>query len=187
MFLIVGLGNPDEKYHLTRHNIGFLAIDFFHKTNNFPNFTFSKKHQSVISEKNLNGRKIILAKPQTFMNNSGKAVQSLMKFYQLKPSNLIIIHDDIDIPFSKIRISQKSRSAGHKGVQSVIDSLGTNDFIRIRIGIKPKNKIINTEKFVLQQFKKKEKEKIETIIEKVSKAILTIIEKGLAKAMNEYN
>ena len=153
--IIVGLGNPGKKYNDTPHNIGFEAVDRFVKENNFPDFNLSKKFKAQISEKG----NIILAKPETFMNSSGKCVSVLVNFY--KEKELVVIHDDIDLELGKIRISKDRGSAGHKGVESIIKELGTKDFTRIRIGIKPKEhekSMIDTERYVLKKFEGKDKE-----------------------------
>lgn len=148
MFLIVGLGNPGIKYQKTWHNIGFRAVDEIPKRNN-----------------------LVMAKPQSFMNNSGKTVKVLIKHYKLNPENLIIIHDDIDLPLGKFKIQKNRGSAGHKGVQSIIKELGTKNFWRIRIGICPqKGKPKNIEKFVLKKITKEEKT-IKEIIKKTAEAI----------------
>ncbi|MDP2910197.1 MAG: aminoacyl-tRNA hydrolase [bacterium] len=164
--IIIGLGNPGKKYINTRHNIGFEIIDVFTKENNFPEFRLNKKFNALISEK----ENILLVKPQTFMNESGISVKKLAG---VRPPlnqrgsdprnlrNLYIIHDDIDLPLGKIRISKNRGSAGHKGVESIIKELGTKDFLRIRIGIRPLQRrelIYGAEKFVLEKFKKEEKE-----------------------------
>lgn len=160
MVIIVGLGNPGKKYLNTRHNIGFETIDQFAKENKFPEFKMAKKFNALISKE----KEVILAKPQTFMNNSGQPIKALFSFY--KPKELIIIHDDIDLSLGKIRISKNRGSAGHKGVESTIKELGTKNFIRIRIGIQPEKGIPqNVEKFVLQKFKKQEKELINQTIQ----------------------
>jgi len=176
MVLIVGLGNPGQKFEKTRHNLGFRALDEFLKEFDFPFFKFSRKFNAEISEGFLNGGKIILAKPQTFMNNSGKAVKSLT--LNLKPETLIVVHDDIDLPLGEIKISKNRGSAGHKGVQSIIDALKTKDFNRVRIGICPKTgKSKNVEKFVLQNFTKQEEEILKEIIPKTIDLLMSEINK----------
>ena len=160
MFLIVGLGNPGKEYEKTRHNVGFMVLDEFQKEHDFPDFSPSKKHSSLVSEGILGSTKVLLAKPQTFMNNSGKAVASLkrLSFSELNLfKELVVIHDDIDIPLGKVKVSKGSGSAGHKGVDSIIQSLGTKDFTRIRVGIQPATgKPENVEEFVLMPFQKLE-------------------------------
>jgi len=188
MMIIIGLGNPGKKYQNTRHNIGFQVIDEFREKNNFPEFRPVKKYNSLISEEIFEGKKVILLKPQTFMNNSGVAVKKITTHYKLPTTNLIIIHDDIDLPLGKIRIIKNRGSAGHKGVESVIKETGTKNFIRFRIGILPeKGKPKNPEKFVLQKFNKKEQEITAEVIKKTVKAIGTLITQGIEKVMNEYN
>lgn len=157
MILITGLGNPGKKYSRTRHNTGFEFLEYYKESKHFPDFNFIDKFSSFISEQN----KIYLALPQIFMNDSGKAVASIKNFYKLDFGNIIIVHDDIDIELGEIRLSKDSGSAGHKGIESIINDLGTKNFYRIRIGIKPKKKPNNTEKFVLKKFSKKEYQLIE--------------------------
>ena len=135
MKLIIGLGNPGEKYKTTRHNIGFMAVNRIAKNFSFPDFMLQKKFNAEISEGIINGDKIILAKPQTFMNESGKAVRSIADYYKIGPADIVVIHDDLDIGLGKYKIARDRTSAGHKGVQSIIDMLETKDFTRIRIGI----------------------------------------------------
>lgn len=186
MFLIVGLGNPGDKYENTRHNAGFLVIDGLAKEHSFPEFKLLKKLNALISEGNIQGRKIILAKPQTFMNNSGLAVKKIKTKYKISPEDIIIINDDLDLPFGKIKIARNQGAAGHKGVLSVIDALKTKDFFRLRIGIEnEKEKIIGPEKFVLQKFSKEED--MSQIIKNSAEAIKILLEDGPEKAMTKYN
>jgi len=185
MVLIVGLGNPDKKYEKTRHNIGFKAIDEIADNFNFPDFTLKSLFNSKISKGTYKNQKIVLAKPQTFMNLSGNALKLLIK--NLKTKNLVVIHDDIDIPLGKIRIVKNRGAANHKGVQSIINQLKTKDFIRIRIGIKPKTNIKALDRFVLQKFNKEEEKIAKEVIKKTAKVVETIIDKGLQRAMNTYN
>lgn len=184
--IIIGLGNPGEKYARTRHNIGFRIIDQFAMENNFPEFKLSKKFNSLISESN----KTILAKPQTFMNNSGKAIKSLTRFYKTKGTSLAVIHDDIDLPLGKIKIVKDRSSAGHKGVESIIREIGTKDFIRVRIGIKPKQNygpVRSSEGYVLEKFDKNEEKIIKEVIKESAKAVESLISDGLEKTMSQYN
>jgi len=170
MTIIVGLGNPGEKYENTPHNIGFEAVDEFAKRNNFPDFKLSKKFNACVSEKNA----VLLAKPQTFMNKSGFSVKALDNFY--KAENLIIIHDDIDLPLGKIKVSKNRGSAGHKGVESIIKELGTKNFTRIRIGVSPAEaKPKDAEKYVLKKLQKKDREIIRQIFAQASSEIERII------------
>ena len=169
--LIVGLGNPGKQYEKTRHNVGFLALDTFAKEHGFPEFTLSKKYSSLTSEGILNQVKVVLAKPQTFMNTSGLAIKSLLP----KPS-LVVVHDDIDIPLGKVKISENRGSAGHKGVDSIIQTLGTKNFTRVRIGIQPaKGKPKNVEGFVLKSFQKAELPLLQSAIQEAITSISSLV------------
>ena len=139
MILVIGLGNPGEKYKKTRHNLGRLVVSTWQFIIGFPDFRLEKKSNALISKGTFEQKRIILTLPETFMNNSGKSVKMLTKSYKLKPNNLIIVHDDIDLPLGTIRISIDRGAAGHKGVESIIKELGTKNFIRVRIGICPQD------------------------------------------------
>lgn len=170
MLIIIGLGNPGQKYEKTRHNAGFMALDYLAQKMNL-SWRLNKKLQSQIAS----GQGIILAKPETYMNNSGQAVQAILNFYKMPKGeiaeNLIIIHDEIDLPLGKYRLSKDSRSAGNNGVESIINYLKTKNFARLRIGIKTEeNKNIPTDKFVMQKFYKEEQNLINKIIESMTKA-----------------
>jgi len=184
MILIAGLGNPADNLKNTRHNIGFRIVDYFQEENCFPDFKFSKKFNAEISKKVIGSQKIILAKPQTYMNNSGESIKSIAKTLRLKPEDIWIIHDDIDILFGKIKISQNRGSAGHKGVESIIKNIKTKNFIRLRIGIKPNNReerVYNLEKFVLQKFNQKEEK---ALPQAIKDAVLKIKSKLSEKKLN---
>jgi len=197
MIIIVGLGNPGQKFNHTRHNAGFEALDFFAKKNEFPKFEFSKKHHSLISVKThahilknvsmekMTDEKVILAKPQTFMNDSGLAVKKLLSNVNCQLSNVIVVHDDIDIELGKLKISKDSGAGGHKGVESIINTLGTKDFIRLKIGVAADDKL--AEEVVLKKFTPEEQKMLKLIIEKTSGAIEYLIKNGLEKTMNKYN
>jgi len=188
MIFIVGLGNPGRKYQETRHNIGFQVIDEFLKENNFPKFKFAKKFNVEISEGILNKKKVLLVKPQTFMNLSGESVKPLINFYKITRPGLVVIHDDIDIPLGKIRIVKNRGAAGHKGIESIIKELGTKNFVRFRIGICPKTgKPKNPEDFVLKKFNKDEEKIVKEVIKKTVEAIEMALKDGLEKAMNKFN
>ena len=190
MKLIVGLGNPGRKYEQSWHNIGFLVLDQIakSKSDEFLKFKKSPKFQAEINEGLNPQEKIILAKPQTFMNKSGLAVKALVKFYKIEPANLWLFHDDIDLPLGKIRISKDASAAGHKGVQSVIDELGYQNFIRFRLGIQKNTPLeIPTEDYVLQKINKDAKVVIEEVMEKILSAMEVALIQGIAEAMNEFN
>ena len=187
MIIIIGLGNPGEQYKNTRHNVGFMALDEFARENNFPEFKLQKKSNALVSEKIMGDENIILTKPQTFMNNSGKAVRTITKPYTLNPKPLlVVVHDDIDLPVGKIKIVEERGSAGHKGVESIIKSIGNNGLIRLRIGIAGQEDA-KAMKIVLKNFSKDEQKIINETIQKVSNALDLLIKEGLDGAMNEYN
>ena len=187
MIIIIGLGNPGEKFKNTRHNVGFMVLDKFAEKNNFPEFKLSKKFSAEISEENFGEQKVLLAKPQTFMNDSGKTVKSLIQNSKFKIQNsVVVVHDDIDLPVGKIKIVQERGSAGHKGVESIIKSIGNENLIRIRVGIKGK-KDVEAGDVVLKKFSPDEQNLINEAINNACEAISVIIEENLNKAMNEYN
>ncbi|NQV00684.1 MAG: aminoacyl-tRNA hydrolase [Parcubacteria group bacterium] len=175
MKLIIGLGNPGIKYKKTRHNLGFLVADFLAGNDKWKE---SKKANCFYLKKQINSEEVELIKPLTFMNNSGKTVNYAQKKHYINIEDIIVIHDDIDLPLGEIKIQQGRSSAGHKGVQSIINCLGTKDFIRIRLGIKPLDfDTFDTEKFVLQKFTKQE----EKIIQETIKNAAAIIEQSISQ------
>jgi len=186
MFLIVGLGNPGEKYEKTWHNIGFLAVNFFSKKKNFPEFKIDKKLKSEVAESKIDKEKIILAKPQTFMNASGFAVGTLIRQWKIKSDNLVVIQDDLDLPFGKIRIVKGRGTAGHKGINSIIKIIGTKDFTRIRVGIQPsKGKPKHSEIFVLRKIDKLGN--LKDVFRKTNEALDMMLEGKEKEAMTKYN
>lgn len=193
-YLIVGLGNPGKQYQNTRHNIGFAAAEHWllHTAisdGNHSDFIFVKKYSALIAKKRITTNKnIIIAKPQTFMNNSGQAVAAISRFYKIRSKNIIVLHDELDLPFSTVRVSFNRSAAGHKGIQSIIEDLKSKRFIRVRIGIG--NKSRNTKKadvFVLENFSKQEKARLPEILIKTTNAIDTILLDGLEKAMAQFH
>ncbi len=189
MKLIVGLGNPGKKYSLTRHNAGFLLVDELCRIWQFPSFKVSKNFGAEISvsffspdnlkQGQINKRKIMLAKPHTYMNNSGVVVKKIMDFYQLTFSDILVVHDDLDLKPGQFKIVSNSRSAGHKGVQSIFDILGTKNILRIRIGIegatKRKNRLIFGENYVLQNFSSEELTEVKKIFPAIIDSIQDIL------------
>ncbi len=187
MKFIVGLGNPGLKYKKTRHNVGFRVIDKVsakHKVQ-----SAKLKFNAELFKGEINAEKVILAKPQTFMNRSGEAVRAIANYYKIKTKDIWVIHDDIDLSLGTLRISQGSGSAGHKGVQSIINHLKTKNFLRFRIGVSPTTQRLNlnTERFVLQNFTKPEEKIIKEMIIKTVQAIETALKEGIDEAMNKFN
>lgn len=172
MKLLIGLGNPGSHYADTRHNIGFMALDAIASALKTADYKLQTSFNAEMSEGLLNGEKVILAKPQTFMNQSGISVKAITDYYKIPIENITVIHDDLDIRLGEYKIAQGRSSAGHKGVQSIIDTLGTKDFNRTRIGIGVEDKKIPTEDFVLQNFGKEEIKIIKEIIKKITIEIL---------------
>jgi len=194
--LIAGLGNPGQEYDNTWHNFGFLTIDEFQRQNGFPDFIVSQKFHALISEKILDDKKITLFKPQTFMNESGKSVKSLLTNHHNKIAmamllrGFIVIHDDVDLPKGKIRISKDKGTAGHKGIDSIIKTLKSKNFGRIRIGVRPTDYVPGSRslnQFVLKKFTKNERKIVAKAIKDANEAIKMILEEGIDKAMNKYN
>lgn len=139
MKLIVGIGNPDKEYQNTRHNIGFMALDKMAKKFDFDSLELDKKTESLVAKGNIDGIKVVLAKPQTYVNKSGLAVSLLAKVYKVKPENIVILQDDLDIEFGRTKYSFDKNSGGHKGIESIIKALKTKKFHRVRIGIATKS------------------------------------------------
>lgn len=185
-YLIVGLGNPGDKYFFTRHNIGFLAIDLLCQTYSID--VTRKYKKSLIGRGTVSNNQFFLMKPQTYMNLSGTVILSAMAKYRISPDKIIIIYDDIDLPTGKIRIRKNGGSAGHKGIQSVLDNIQNENFLRIRIGINSdKPETFPAEKYVLQNFSSDEKNIIAESLKKIPDIIDTIINNSVEKAMNDYN
>ena len=190
MKLIVGLGNPGQEYSTNRHNIGFLCINHIAKSHRIE--LDKKQGKARVGTGNIAGNQVVLAKPQTYMNLSGESVIPLMQRYLVKKEDLIVIHDDLDLPLGKIRIRPDSSAAGHNGIKSIIASLGTQNFIRIRVGIsRPQNtddaKLESVRDYVLGDFTDADKPVIEETIKRVGEAVVALITTGLQTAMNKYN
>ncbi len=182
--LIIGLGNPGREFSRTRHNLGFQVLDQFQKRKKFPRFQLKKKIYSLISENLLLGKKIILAKPQTFMNNSGQAAKLLLQ--KIKPDQIWVIQDDLDLSLGKIKISSDRGAGGHRGIESIIEEIGTNNFSRFRLGIEARHSS-SLKAFVLQKFKLREKLAVSKMIQETVLAIELAVTEGLTVAMQKYN
>lgn len=186
MKLIVGLGNPGEKYRLTRHNIGFLILEEFAKLNNIK-FKPYRRFNSLTAEGLIEEEGFYLAMPQTFMNLSGHPVRSIVNWLRVGLTEMLLIVDDIALPFGNIRIRPKGSDAGHKGLRSVIDCLGTNEFSRMRIGIMGRKNIKDCTRYVLDRFTKKEQKELPDILKRSSQACECWMREGVSMAMNRYN
>ncbi|RJP46273.1 MAG: aminoacyl-tRNA hydrolase [Armatimonadetes bacterium] len=190
MKLIIGLGNPGEKYKNTRHNLGFRVVDEFRNRNKDLGLSWKmvEKFSSQIIVFNYflvpRSYQLVLVKPQTYMNNSGQAVKKILDYYKRPVEDLVVIHDDLDLPLGRIQIKQGGGAAGHHGVESVIEAIGDR-FIRIRLGIGPAT--YDSERFVVEEFDSSEKEKVEGVVNKAVSALKLLLDEGFEVAQNQYN
>ncbi|MDP3882612.1 MAG: aminoacyl-tRNA hydrolase [Candidatus Staskawiczbacteria bacterium] len=191
MIIIIGLGNPGTKFENTRHNVGFLAVNkiagnFSAQGGPASGWQFQSSSNAEISQGEIAGEKIILVKPQTFMNDSGKALKIILSKIKDQITNMIVIHDDVDLPVGKIKIVKERGSAGHKGVESIIKNIGNAGLIRIRIGIAPERDV-KAKKIVLKNFSLDEQEIINKTLKKICDALNLFITDGLEKTMSQFN
>ena len=183
--LIIGLGNPGIKYQATRHNSGFLAVDEIAAIHNTP--VNLKSFDACFGKGRIADIPILLVKPMTFMNISGSAVKKFADYFKIDPADIIVIHDDIDLPFRTIRLKAGGGHAGHKGLISIIDGLISPDFIRVRIGIGKPFDRLTVERYVLEQFAEDEMKLLTEIMKTVNDAVTMIVTSGIQAAMNQYN
>ncbi len=184
-FLIIGLGNPGREYRNTRHNIGFMVVDQLALE---LNCKLSKvQNKAIVGNTRIGEVRLILAKPQTYMNLSGSSISSLRKFYKVDLSRMLVIHDDVDVPFGQIRMRPGGGSAGQKGVESTIQQLGSKSFPRLRMGIGQPPGQMNSADYVLQTFDKGDEQELSDFIQRASKAVQCFITEGLDSAMNKFN
>lgn len=182
MFLVVGLGNPGEEYAKTRHNIGFMAADEIHSRYNFA--PFKSKFEGLLAEGNIDGEKILLLKPQTFMNLSGNSVGKVANFYKITPKNIIVIHDDKDLSLGKLKAKIGGSAGGHNGLKNIDSQIG-QDYNRIRIGVgSPKEHNTDTVNFVLSRFSKAEMDILQERLDFIANTINELINKGVAQYSN---
>lgn len=197
MYLIVGLGNPGEKYSKTRHNVGFILLDFF-----VNDWQKDKYAEALVSKNSINGSDVVFVKPETFMNDSGRSVSYLKDKFEIPNQNIFVIYDDIDLPFGEIRISHDRGDGGHNGIKSIVSSLGSKDFTRLRFGIAPSGedgRVIKPKggfftpaskavsNFVLKDFSLSDLEKIKQLSVKVEEIIKTFVKEGRGVVMNRFN
>src|SRR3989344_2831728 len=186
--LILGLGNPGEEYKGTRHNTGREAVLYFAEKQGFDNFDLDKKANALTAEGKMGKSKILIALPETFMNKSGNAADKLIRGKKELPE-LVVLHDDLDIPLGRFKISYGKNSGGHKGVESVMRALKTKQFVRIRIGVSPKHKPDSKDviKFIVGKFKPAESELVKKTFKKISEALECMATESLDKAMSEFS
>ncbi len=185
-YLIVGLGNPGPEYQDTRHNIGFRCVDTLAAAYHM-SFDRKKRSKARVADGTIAGRRVLIAKPQTYMNLSGASVQGLATFYQIRPRNIIIILDDMDLPLGSLRIRPKGGSGGHRGLTDIIQKLGTQEFPRIRFGLGRPPGRMDPAAYVLRRFDQDELATVQPTIDRAIKAIETWITDGIDTAMNRYN
>jgi PTH1 family peptidyl-tRNA hydrolase len=187
VYLIVGLGNPGKEYERTRHNLGFLVIDKLARDEGIQ--VGSRECRSLIGRGEIEGKSVKLIKPQTFMNLSGESISCLVNKHHvaLPAEELIVLSDDLALPVGKIRVRERGTAGGHNGLKSIIDALGTNEFIRLRMGIQPDHPIADAKKFVTTPFASSERPVVEEMIDSAAKVVRTIVRDGALKAMTEFN
>ncbi len=191
MKLVVGLGNPGEKYQNVRHNLGFNAVEEFRREGDWGDWADEGKFKSEIVKKD----EIILARPQAYMNNSGLAVKLLTAYYKIPTTDVIVVYDELDLPLGKIKVRMGGAAAGHHGVESIMQHLGSDQFIRVRLGIgnlktqsaEHRRVHVSAEKFVLEPFIHSEKSPVKHMLKQAIKALDLLLEKGLEKAQNQFN
>ena len=181
MYLVVGLGNPGEEYSKTRHNIGFMAVDEIHNRYNFS--PFKSKFEGLIAEGSINSEKVLLLKPQTYMNLSGNSVQKVAKFYKILPQNIVVIHDDKDLSLGKLKAKNGGSAGGHNGLKNIDSQIG-NEYNRIRIGVGSPASHNDTINFVLSRFSKQELDILTPKLELISSTIPELIQKDIAHYSN---
>ena len=188
--LVVGLGNPGSKYELTRHNAGFLALDYFADQHGFA--MTCEKWQGVYCRARLAGVSILLVKPQTFMNKSGESVARFADFFKMEPADILVVHDDLDLPAGRIKVVARGGAGGHNGIRSLINHLGTSDFARLKLGIgrperNEQGQGIPVERYVLARFNDQELAAFNEQLSLVDEAVELFIEKGIDVCMNRIN
>lgn len=185
MYLIVGLGNPGRNYVDTRHNVGFMTIDRIANKHNIE--VIKSKHNALIGEGNINGERVILMKPMTFMNESGRAIIDCVRFLKIPIDNIIVICDDIDIPFGTVRVKKKGSAGTHNGLKSIINHTKDQNFPRIKISVGKKPAYMDLANFVLSRFSNDEKKVLDLQIDDAVEATELIIKSGVDEAMNKLN
>ncbi|HPG32043.1 MAG TPA: aminoacyl-tRNA hydrolase [bacterium] len=186
MKIIAGLGNPGNKYGLTRHNAGFMTMDSIVEKNKLQ-MKKSSRFECEYADFNQNGEKVLIAKPTTYMNNSGRCLRKLIDYYDAGIQDIVVVSDDVNLEFGSIRIREKGSAGGHNGLKSIIECLGADNFIRVRIGVGSPQGRMPMEYYVLSDFNQEQKKELRSIIEESAEAVLSILNGGLIPAMNRFN
>jgi PTH1 family peptidyl-tRNA hydrolase len=186
MKLIVGLGNPGIEYQFTPHNLGFLSVDRLAER---LKTTVDNRHcKAVTGRAKIGNEDVLLAKPETFMNLSGMSVRELVEKYEVAPANdLIVVYDELDLPFGTLKIRPRGGTAGHNGMESILGALGTEEFVRVRLGIAPDHPVRDGARYVLAQFKKSQYETVDQLLDTAADAVTTVVTDGAQAAMNRFN
>ena len=185
MYLVVGLGNPGDEYANTPHNLGFRVIDLLAERHAIR--VSRKDSRALVGVGEISGSRVMLAKPQTYMNLSGTSVAPLMTKHELAPADLILVYDELDLPWYEIRIKPRGSAAGHNGVKSVIAELGTNEFTRVRLGVNPGHKVQDGAEYLLAAVKRSQQKEVEDLVGRGADAVASIIAEGVEKSMTIYN
>jgi PTH1 family peptidyl-tRNA hydrolase len=185
MFLVAGLGNPGEEYALTPHNLGFMVVDRL--AERYGIRVNRKDSKALIGVGEIDGHPVMLAKPQTFMNLSGTSLAPLMEKHSIPLDRLIVVYDELDLPWQALRIKPKGSAAGHKGIASVMSSIGSTEVARVRMGIQPGHPVSDGADFVLAPFKRSQREELDGFVDYAADAVRSIIAEGVAMAMTKFN
>lgn len=185
MKIVLGLGNPGKRYERTRHNLGFLVLDRIACARGIS--VSEKKHHSLIGDWQVEGERVLLVKPQTYMNRAGEAVQALFRYLPVSVGDLVVIHDDLDLPFGRIRIRQKGGAGGHRGMLSILEALGEESFFRVRVGIGRPPIGVDPTDYVLQPFSPDEAALLEPIVARAADGVESLLREGSHRAMEKFN
>jgi PTH1 family peptidyl-tRNA hydrolase len=183
--VIAGLGNPGIQYERNRHNIGFLVVDRFAETHHIP--LSHKRFHSLYGSGLVDSGKVIVVKPMTFMNRSGEGLQKVIRFYHVDPEDLIVIHDDLDLPYGRLRLKRRGGDGGHQGIRSVIESIGGEDFLRLKVGVGRPPQGMDPADYVLKDFSRAEGPPLEEVVSRAADCLSVVLTKGVEAAMRRYH
>ena len=185
MVLVAGLGNPGEEYAATPHNIGFIVVDRLAARHGIR--VTRKECQALVGQGTIAGRHVLLAKPQTYMNLSGVAIKPLMERNEVQPSDLLLIYDELALPWGSVRVRPRGSSAGHNGVADVIEKIATQDFPRVRLGVHPNHRLSSGKDYLLSRFTRRQTEELDAFVDRAADAAESVIAEGVEKSMTKFN
>jgi PTH1 family peptidyl-tRNA hydrolase len=185
MFLVAGLGNPGEQYATTPHNLGFLVVDRLAARHGIR--MTRKECQALVGQGTIGGQTVLLAKPQTYMNLSGVAIKPLLQKNELSPAGLILVYDELDLPWGSLRVKPRGSAAGHNGISDVIAKLGTSEFPRLRVGVHPGHPITSGVDYLLSRFTRQQTESLDELLDQGADAVESVIAEGVEKSMTKFN